>query len=313
MSASLVRQKIKDQLANIKQFVMECLGRDRSQLWYETGLSRCEKLARAIRNWPVRYTELTVQDILECKTSDTLIILGSGASVNDITPAQWEYVSQHDSFGISFWIVHDFVPTFHHVEPVRTEQLVRHYAEVMKLHEAKYRNVPFFLAEGYARRVGWHPRYRPDVFPRGVALFLYPNPLPKRIPRERPIQATDFQDVTRELGERPYIARGSLSMVVHLGFQMGYKKIILVGVDLTNTRYFYDQMECMQWRVELNRHNTGPNNRHSTVSWDGGKFHAVDTFLPAFNEFVLQPSGVELFVANKSSLLYPALPFHPLA
>ena len=38
----------------------------------------------------------------------------------------------------------------------------------------------------------------------------------------------------------------------------------------------------------------------------------ADTFIPAFADYVKDRFGVEIFIANQASLLYPALPFHPL-
>ncbi len=51
------------------------------------------------------------------KKSDTIFILGSGSSVNDLTEENWTVINSHDSIGFNFWLIHEFVPTFYFIEP----------------------------------------------------------------------------------------------------------------------------------------------------------------------------------------------------
>lgn len=272
-------------------------------------LDHSGKAIKRIQNFRVKYTVLSTEDIMARKRSSTLVILGSGASINDISDSQWQFIARHDSIGFNFWFVHSFVPTFYHVEYLRDQYELVNYIAIMKGLEKRYREVPFLMSSNTAN-TGWHPKYRPEVFPRSVKLFVYPQFIIKSIPRDRAIEPSDFGDLTVNLGEAPYIARGSLTIVVHIGFQMKYDRIILAGIDLNNRGYFYDDLDCMKWKTELFQKKNGS---HPITVWSGGKYHAVDTFLPAFNEIVLKPNGTELFIASKSSLLYPSLPHHPLS
>jgi hypothetical protein len=272
-------------------------------------LTQSGKAIKRLQNLGVKYTILSPKGILARKKSDTLIVLGSGASINDIADNQWQFIERHDSIGFNFWFVHSFVPTFYHVEYLRDRYGLINYIAIMKQVEKRYRDVPFLMSTNTAY-TGWHPKYRPEVFPQNVKLYVYPYGGVKIVPKDRSIETLDFSDLTTDLGEAPYIARGSLTTVVHLGFQMKYKRIILAGVDLNNRRYFYDDLDIMKWRSDLVDEK---NEEHSTTVWNEGKYHAVDTFLPAFNEFVCKPKGAELFIASKSSLLYPSLRYHPLS
>ncbi len=55
-------------------------------------------------------------DISRYKQSDTVFILGSGASINALSSADWEKVKKADSIGFNYFLVHDHVPTYYFYE-----------------------------------------------------------------------------------------------------------------------------------------------------------------------------------------------------
>ena len=52
-------------------------------------------------------------DLRALKRSDTLFVLASGTSINQIPPARWKVIDQHDSVGFNYWPIHSFVPTMY--------------------------------------------------------------------------------------------------------------------------------------------------------------------------------------------------------
>jgi hypothetical protein len=50
--------------------------------------------------------------------ADTLYILGSGASIEDLTSAHFDHIAKHSSVGINNWGVHPFVPDIYSFESV---------------------------------------------------------------------------------------------------------------------------------------------------------------------------------------------------
>ena len=54
------------------------------------------------RNASVPYTWIARERWAERKTSDTLFVVGSGPSVNDLSEVQWRHIGEHDSFGLNF-------------------------------------------------------------------------------------------------------------------------------------------------------------------------------------------------------------------
>ena len=57
-------------------------------------------------------------DLSAVKTSDTIFILGSGPSINGISPERWTQIAKHDSVGFNFWPFHPFVPRMYFFESI---------------------------------------------------------------------------------------------------------------------------------------------------------------------------------------------------
>ena len=52
--------------------------------------------------------------------SPTLVVLGSGESVEEVTPSQWKLIGDCVSVGLNNWVVHDFVPDIYCFEQVQS-------------------------------------------------------------------------------------------------------------------------------------------------------------------------------------------------
>ncbi len=87
------------------------------RLYYHYDLRRQSALARtasARTGLPL----LETLDLSRVKSSDTVFVLGSGWSINEISDQHWEVVGRHDSIALNFWPVHHFVPRLYLFENV---------------------------------------------------------------------------------------------------------------------------------------------------------------------------------------------------
>ena len=55
-------------------------------------------------------------DLPRFKRSDTLVVLGSGSSINRLDERALSFIRSNDSLGFNFWLLHDLVPTYYMVE-----------------------------------------------------------------------------------------------------------------------------------------------------------------------------------------------------
>ena len=274
--------------------------------WLDTGRS-ADRLRKRL-GIPL----LSGTDLFAAKTSDTVFILGSGRSINEITAAQWEVIKSHDTIALNNWPVHPFVPTFYCYESAVNEP---------GLDEAYN-----FLLNNICNRAS---DYRPTIkiianFKRAERpqigkdltheckhnlYFVYTPVVIARTPEEFRAMVRFY----RRLGlfaispkiRNLFKYSSVLSTCLSLAIRLGYRKIVLCGVDLKTSEYFYQDSEqfprtsSVSLRPRDETHDTA-----IAKPW----LVPMDEMLSIIREEILEPAGVELLVASTHSLLHPRIP-----
>ena len=263
---------------------------------------------RARAAWRHRGREWTVIGLEEAarrRSSDTLFVLGSGPSIARVSDEQWKQVARHDSFGINFSFLLDFVPTFHIMEDGKQAWLRRLVVEVLSSRRRRLRDTVWFVSHKQPRR-GIHPRTAPEMFPEHPTVCVYPYPPVIRLEEVRPFRAEDFQ--------RTAVFRGTMSVVLHLALQLGYRRLVLLGVDLHTVDHFFDELPEMRGYVEEHRRGQrarlGVQNVSAFPSMIavGNKYRPFHEYLYAFHELHLRPRGITLAMGDASSVVCPRIP-----
>lgn len=250
------------------------------------------------------------------KKSDTLFVLGSGGSINDITAAQWRTIAAHDSLGFNNWLVHAHVPTYYALElpstttPARA-RTIDNTQHNLALAAPRYAGVPFLLASDRAAPLC------PSFLPAALRPFAYVIPM-QLVLGTTSQQVAFALHVHRALGHctpRPHCShmlkkRASVFRHVYFGLLAGYQRIVLAGIDLNNTPYFFDDHARGEhphgYRLDhVLTQNPGP--VHRTNDPTEGQV-TVAVMLEILERIALRPLGVELRLLHSSSALYPQIP-----
>lgn len=179
--------------------------------------------------------------VFKRRKSDTVFILGSGDSINKIK--DWSEIKEHDSLGFNFFMAHDFVPDFYFIEIPRDEYHIEALKKLIVFKGKDYwSKVSFFIKRPLWKCSDEHLDFK--------QLFDSIDARPKFI-RTHYSGAESTNSLIEEIrshasglglihGPR-LIGQGvaSVESFCHFLIRCGYKKIIFVGVDLNNTKYFY--------------------------------------------------------------------------
>jgi hypothetical protein len=250
------------------------------------------------------YTAVSETALVAARRSDTVFIFGSGASLNDLVAEEWREFSRHDVFGFNAFYHQQWVDADFHLLRVgvygdlRWESFTREAAAVIRSNPRFSRTV-FILQEGYlAQFSNQLVGYR--LLPASARIFRYPSA------REDGRPTRSFADGLRH-------TTGTLADAVNCAFCAGWKRIVLVGVDLYDSRYFYLKAdETVGFDAATGRITAGERNY-----WRGQRYdepHAtirngvVD--LMADWRTALGEAGVDLLVYNPRSLLAEVLPVY---
>lgn len=186
------------------------------------------------------YRILREAELIARRRSDTVFILGSGYSLNDVTEQEWEHIGRHDVMGFSGAIYQRWVPVGFHL--IRGwdygvgRQYMNRWRKTWHVSAQEYacqlcRNSQFdgaalIMQSGYAASFsnillayGMIPAYR--------EIFLYKTSRRlDKLPSER-------------LSDGLSHGTGTLFDAINLAYLLGWKKIVLLGVDLYDCRYFW--------------------------------------------------------------------------
>ena len=246
------------------------------------------------------------------KKSDTLFVLGSGASINEMQEEHWQQVREHDSVGFNFWLIHPFVPTYYFWEMPLEDQRRDVFIDLLLRKQQAYRDTIFIGRRVWPTMVDKVQEIL-DLTPfldhyNALSIDLPPKGNYSKAGFERSIKMLNQFGVIDLLLRKHLLfhRRGSLSDILAFALGMGYKKIVLCGVDLLSKDYFFDQVPY-RWKgnvLPVPPRVTG--NVHSTV--DPSKVDiTIDEFLYVMRDLVLKPRQVTLELLSTKSRLYPEL------
>ena len=252
---------------------------------------RLEAWARARR---VRgsYHVLREEDLSARLKSETVFIFGSGYSLNELAAAEWDHFRGHDTLGLNWFVYQRWIPLgYHYVREVGNPEQrfsregwldhVRRFSEEVNS-SSLFKETVFFIQHDFVGLVG-NMLVGCRLLRPGQTIFLYNGYRGGNLP-------------TRSLRAGIPRAEGAIGGAINLAYLIGWKHIVLVGVDLYDTRYF--------WLKENESREGKPVDvPHPSVG--RGIMDRVGNWREA-----LEAQGVRVMVYNPRSLLAETLPVY---
>ena len=256
------------------------------------------------------FRPLSSLDLDRHRKSTTLFVMGSGASINSLTAEQWAEIGSADSLGLSFWPLHEFVPTYLSLEGPRDPDRATALYDLLTARAQDYRDVPL-IAKGGAQRFDaerFAPALRPNLYYSAEMIVPARNETEFRRSL-RWLMRLRLLDPQRALDEVP-MTRASLTYALFIGVAMGYRTIVLCGIDLNTTGYFYEESAPADLEEAGIVPRTGQEGEvHLTFD---PSLHplTIDRVVRTVRREILEPAGVRLFIGSRDSALYPELPYY---
>lgn len=248
---------------------------------------------------------LTEAELRASRKSDTVFVFGSGYSLNDISDDEWRHFERHDTLGLSGFIYQNWIRTDYH--------LIRGWVEV-KAGAFNWRG----QAATFADALHANPHFKDTILiMQGEYLAQFCNTLigyglirpGTRIFRYHTARGAKAPSLCFKEGLTH--AYGTLSDAVNFASCLGWKRIVLVGVDLYDSRYFWLKSHetlavddsGMLIPAEINTRGIRFDGKHNAVN------HGILEAMRQWGELFAQ-RGVSLAVYNPRSLLSGVLPVY---
>lgn len=246
--------------------------------------------------------------------SDTFFILGAGSSINNLSLGNFNEIASHYSVGVNTWPVHSFVPDFYSFECVSWIgdgfDLSRALQSLGRkdILEAK---PPILLL-----------RLKTDseisqlqALPKGFQgpLFFYGRVSPSTR-KESNLEGdlTWFHKTQNNSTPQIVVDSGaSIVRMISLGIFLGYRRIVLTGVDLNNSPYFWQENDFYAPQLRqfpVYSRQTGPS--HETLDTARRPFTSTD-MIRELAHVVTNSFDGTIYVSSQESSLASILPIYP--
>jgi len=240
------------------------------------------------------------------RDNDTIFIMGSGYSINDITNEEWKYIGKNaDTMSFNYFFRGEFTSIDYHVMRETsidgysivnsgTKEYTNHLFKNPYYNETTY----FVYYDSFARNSTYSLMISKDFENKDIVLCgnskNLVSELKKSIASKVGKQSSDY--IKKPAKDIKSIShnRATLFDTVNLCYLLGYDEIVLAGVDLYDSRYFWlDENEVRDADKDRGQDATDEHKTHDIV---------IEGMNLWRNE--LKKEGVKIYVYNPKSLLH---------
>jgi hypothetical protein len=223
------------------------------------------------------YRSLSADELRASRRSDTVFVFGSGRSLVDITPDEWARIAEHDTFSLREFPRQQFVRADYHM--TGEVDFLDEYAQRIR-DNPRYADTVFLVQGGWRGSHGNELIGRRLLLP-GASVFRF-----RRTSRAR------YSPPSRRFDDGIVHGFNSIISATNLAILIGWRRIVLTGVDLYNKEYFW--LPPGETRTYEQPEITAESLFTSA--------HATIDLLRRWHD-LLEPEGTELRVYNPRSLL----------
>lgn len=246
--------------------------------------------------------------------SDTIYVLGSGSSIDSLTPEQWGCIKSADSFGMNFWLVHPHVPSYYCFEMPRAEKTRDWLLRNMLLRAEDYRETQsiFKISRDYFEDYeGKFEMCRvARYFQASVPTFFTASD-----GQDLEALLRNYGSITKALRRKDDSAffrkRASVVFATMFANELGFENIVLCGIDGTpGSGYFYDSVNDVNIKPgAIVPESSGQvlGRVHKTMDPEINSLTA-DKCLRLIDTHLFKPKGVRMWVGTPDSILSKWLP-----
>lgn len=226
-----------------------------------------------------------IENLNKYKRSDVAVLFGSGSSIGSLTPADWDALKRYDTWTLNDFVYHNFIfPRFYFLQPKWYDfRLLKSEFEKKKKY---YKETIFLYHRDKQIDVEGQVRYPQEVV--GEENIKIGFVLRKR----RPLDANyEFDEDALTCTHN-----ASISFCIETIFRLEYESLVLYGVDLHDSKYFWsDPKKYPNVHHRTNKEHE-PDEPHRT--------YRIKDFIFDFNARRFRG---QMFVGHKDTALYPEL------
>jgi hypothetical protein len=269
------------------------------------------KRQAAIASLPLLSTERLSRKLESKSEAETFYVLGSGSSIEDLTEAHFDQIAGQASVGINNWGVHPFIPDIYSLESVPWVGDGEDFVRAMRLLDrsdiVSRRPEILILRPKTASEIDQIIQL-PSSLRNSVSFYGRITPATRHSGNLGGDMSEFFANIAPRCPSLVLDSGASVVRMVVLGILLGFRRIVLAGVDLNGSPYFWESNPTyLQGLTSSPPVNNQVLARHETASTSNRPFDVI-TMLSALGRYFHTQRGGQLLVTSPHSALAQFLP-----
>ena len=247
--------------------------------------------------------KLIFNNLKKSKKNKKIFILGSGPSINELNIKNFKEINNHYSIGVNKWIFHEFITNYYMIElssdDILNEKL---RLRISSLLNNKKKNPIFLIQKGKAnpkKLENWMKGMNTNkVF---TYEYLRPDTFKKNL-KQQFINTLNY--ISKKNKKSNVITLGigaTIERSISLSLSLGCSQIILLGIDLKNTKVFWENNSNFKG-IENSQKDYGLNGLHATATKRFGRMPVQKSIL-ILDKIARQYYNSKILIATNKSLL----------
>jgi len=242
---------------------------------------------------------------------DTFFVLGSGASIEELSPENFDEIALQRSIGINNWAIHPFVPdgfSFESVPQVGDGRDLPRALQLLGRRDILEKQPSILVLRPGTREGLLNLRHTPQALASKIRFYGRVTPATRMEGNLARDIESFFRHVSSRQSEIVIDSGASVVRMVTLGILLGFRRIVLAGVDLNGSPYFWEKnptyLEGLSGPLPVNNQ---PSGFHETTR-TGSRPFSVVTMVKALADYFRSEHDGQLLVSSKNSVLSEFLP-----
>lgn len=232
-----------------------------SWLYYQLAFFiKKRRLKRTNINFPNKKNFESIFNIMrKKKINEKVFIFGSGSSIKELTIKNFDEINKYFSIGINKWIFHDFITNCYMIELTDDDNLNEKFrARILVLLRNTSKSPIFLIYRSRlsdsiklqkwmrgmnSKRVFFYEYLRPDIFKKNV--------------KSEFVKSLRFIEKNINSNVLTLGVGTTIERAISLTLSLGYRRLIILGVDLKDTKYFWTDKDINFKEISTDQKNVG--------------------------------------------------------
>jgi hypothetical protein len=282
-----------------------------------------QSLYSVIKYSKLGYPIINTSKLSSKRNSDTLFILGSGPSINELSSDDWIQINSSDSWGFNFWFCHDHVPNCYFLQSPISQISEKKYlfnldimmAKMLMDKKGKYENVNFFVRGDGVNNFKFHQtEIGKSLLENNFTYNFIPELVINSSSKISPeilineLNKSNYFETSKNINLIPKFG-STIGELIPLALICGYKKIILCGIDMNDGSHFYDSNLYFKKYKFLEVLSKKNRDREIHEHMDNShREYTLKNIIIELNKFAKNAFDSQIYVSSETSSLYSEIP-----